>query len=710
MTTAPEPDAFRLPLPTPTTPVVPPHRVSAQHAHLNARYAEPTWPMAPLIENPSQPRKSIFWDRCPQALREELRLMAWTLINGELRRIFLKNRGVTMRSRPSANETPATVIRWTQLAKWLDERGLPALADCTRPVLHEYGLFVRDTAASRQMAVKALTAVTRLWAYDSLSARPTGIARPPWDEHGVDNYLPAAADGGGENAREPLSEETMSPLLTWAMRMIDELADDILAAWAETCRLRGIAARAPSTPEGRTALDAYLDAMFAAGSPLPASRNNGTGCLASTYLAGVTGASLNQVTVRTAQRGLTRIAAERPGPCPLTLPVTGQIAGAPWRTALDFNEAPLLMRHLGTAAFIVCAYLTGMRPQETLGMRAGCCPDPEPGADGHAGHHLIRSHHYKTVTDEDGNHLSGGAERDVPWVAITPVVRAIRVLERIVPDGHLLFDLDSHQFRSTRPYTGSLKASAMRVRIEDFVAWANAEAAAQGLPEETIPPDPHGAIGTTRFRRSLAWHIARRPGGLVALAIQYGHMRTALATEVSEGYASRSRSGIHRLIDVETALSVAETAAELRDHFDVGGGVSGPAARHALLRAARTPRFEGREIKANFARKFLARDGAVLYDNPHALLLCLYKRDRALCANSTLREAPALDRCVPGCGNSVRTDDHAAQLRERADLLDKKAVHTPQPVGDRIRANATRLRSYADEHDRTRITRQESPA
>ncbi|KUO20888.1 hypothetical protein AQJ91_13015 [Streptomyces dysideae] len=187
-------------------------------------------------------------------------------------------------------------------------------------------------------------------------------------------------------------------------------------------------------------------------------------------------------------------------------------------------------------------------------------------------------------------------------------------------------------------------------------------------------------------------------------------MRTALATEVSEGYASRSRGGIHRIIDIETALAVAETAADLREHFEAGGGLSGPAARRALTQAASTPRFEGREVKADFARKFLARDGAVLYDNPHALLLCLYKRDRALCAKGEAREAPTLDQCVAGCGNIVRTDHHAAQLREHADILDKKAAHTPQPVGDRLRANATRLRSYADNHDRTRITRQETSA
>jgi hypothetical protein len=48
----------------------------------------------------------------------------------------------------------------------------------------------------------------------------------------------------------------------------------------------------------------------------------------------------------------------------MNVPVTGQIAGKPWRAALDYGEAPALMRHLGTAAFIVCAYLTGMRPGE----------------------------------------------------------------------------------------------------------------------------------------------------------------------------------------------------------------------------------------------------------------------------------------------------------------------------------------------------------
>jgi hypothetical protein len=92
-----------------------------------------------------------------------------------------------------------------------------------------------------------------------------------------------------------------------------------------------------------------------------------------------------------------------------------------------------------------------------------------------------------------------------------------------------------------------------------------------------------------------------------------------------------------------------------------------------------------------------------LFDNPHALLICRYKRDRALCERD-VTTAPSLDRCVRGCGNIVRTDEHADQLRVRADVLDLRAAHLPQPIGDRLRAKAAQARADADAHDRTRIT------
>ncbi|MFE6869589.1 integrase [Kitasatospora sp. NPDC057692] len=735
-TTAPAIDRFRLPVPSPTTPVVPAHLAAPDHAHFTSNFRDPVWSLAPLVANPGEGLRSVTWRQFPAALRDEIRLVAWTLINGELRPSFVKQRGVKMRTRLSPALVHETIDHWKHFALWLADRDVRSLGACDQQVLHDYGLHLRDTSPSRSAAVRQFTALVRLWAFDGLSGRPAGFARPPWDEFGVDDYLPAASALGGENAREPLAEETMGPLLVWAVRMVEDLSGDILAARRESGRLRAIARSHRSTPQGKAALHAFFEPLLADTLPLPSNSENGAVRLARDYVLALTGASAKQLDAMNKTHALTATVALRPGPCPLQAPVTGLIAARPWREHLDYTETITLMRHLGTAAFIVCAYLTGMRPQEVLALRSGCCPDPgerpdgaparhlirvadpegndaseEPGSDEAAGTdtHLITGTHFKSAVDEDGNHVAAGLERTVPWVAIPPVVRAIRVLEQIAPAGALLFDRNVHDFACQRSGTGALKPHSMRVRVEDFIAWCNAEAARHGLPHQTIPPDPAGKVGLARFRRTLAWHIARRPGGLVALAIQYGHLRTALDTETSGRYGTRARGGIHSVIDIETALGVAETAADLREHFAAGGGVSGPAARRALLQAARTPRFEGRRITARFARTFLGRDGTVLYDNPHALLLCLYRSDTALCAREGARETPSLDRCVPGCGNTVRTDRHADQLRARADRLHQQAHHTPEPVAERLRTNAARLRSWADEHDRTRLTEPEAP-
>jgi hypothetical protein len=504
VTTTPDLDPYLLPLPAPGTPVVLPRLAVPLHAHLNARYAAPIWPLAPLTENPSASKLAIHWRRCPAVFQDEVRLAAWTMINGELRPAFLAERGTSLRARISIENLKDTVQQWMLLATWLGARGIRSLAGCDSGVLHDYGQHLLVGRTSRSRVHDFLVALTRLWAFDQLSACPAGIGQPPWDEVGADDYLPAATSAGGENETEPLAEQTMGPLLIWAMRMVDDFADDILAAWAERQRLIETARTSSATPAGKAALHAFVDPLIAARAPLPATTNHGRTSLARYYIGGITGASRRQVETLVQRGELMAAAALRPGSCPLDVPVTGRIAGIPWREALDYNEAADLMRHLGTAAFVVCAYLTGMRPGEVLGLRAGCCPDPEPDADGSAGRHLIRGCEYKTATDEHGNHHSAGVERDVPWVAITPVVNAIRVLERMVPAGRLLFDHDAHDIHRTRPGTGSLKPGALRDRIEDFAAWANAETATRGLRGEVIPPDPHGKVGTMRFRRSLA--------------------------------------------------------------------------------------------------------------------------------------------------------------------------------------------------------------
>lgn len=120
--------------------------------------------------------------------------------------------------------------------------------------------------------------------------------------------------------------------------------------------------------------------------------------------------------------------------------------------------------------------------------------------------------------------------------------------------------------------------------------------------------------------------------------------------------------------------------------------------------AATTPRFEGRVVPRTFMKKaaaFLARDGVVLFDNPDGFLICAFKRDNALCDPAPGATARGRYDCRPGCGNAVRTDTHARLLRERAWEIDHLAAHAPGPLGRRLRANADKLRTMADDHDTT---------
>ena len=703
---AAEADPYLLPAPAPGSPVVLPERISSANPHPVSRYQDLNWSLAPLIDNPGVHLWKIHWKDCPAQLRGPLRQAAWAMINGELRPTYLQTRGAGARGRSSATTISDTCREWMRFARWLHERGITDIAACAGVEWRDYAAG-RVNGVSRDHAVKILGQLTDLWAFDQLTACPSGITRPPWESEGADGYLPAAGGtAGGENTTEPIDPQVIGPLLVWAIRVVEDFSDDILAAWAENRRLTALAGNTVGSAAGKATLEAYLLPLVRSGASLPAVRHKGTFMLARTFIAATTGASPAQLDRFQVRHGsLTALAARRPGPCPLEVPVTGQVNGRPWRQHLDFGEAPELMRHLGTAAAVICLYLTGMRAQEVQGLRSGCCPDPGPGPGGIPGRHLIRSRHYKNVTDADGNHVSAGEDREVPWVAIAPVVRAIRVLERIVPPGELLLSVTHHTFGiQHRRRVGALKAGSLNGRIEDFIAWANREAASCGAPDQVIPEDPCGAIGTARFRRTLAWHVARRSGGLIALAIQYGHMRTILDARTSSGYASRSRDGIHSVLDVETALAAADTAARLEDRLAAGERISGTAARRALAAVAEVPRFEGRLVTKNFTRQataYLARDGLVLFDNPDGCLICVFKRDTALCEPGPGATAPAQHDCRPGCGNAVRTDQHARDLRERAARTDQLADCAPGPVARRLHAAADRERAAADAHDAT---------
>ena len=97
------------------------------------------------------------------------------------------------RGRSSATTIYDTCREWLRLARWLHERGITDIAACTGDEWRDYAAG-RVNKVSRDHAVKILGQLTDLWAFDQLTACPSGITRPPWESEGADGYLLAAPD------------------------------------------------------------------------------------------------------------------------------------------------------------------------------------------------------------------------------------------------------------------------------------------------------------------------------------------------------------------------------------------------------------------------------------------------------------------------------------------------------------------------------------
>ncbi|MFG3227606.1 integrase [Kitasatospora sp. NPDC048194] len=690
--------------------IVDPDTVPEQRRALLSRYGDEKWSLLALTQNPSATDDLIQWAWFPEVFREPFRFAAWTMINYPLPDIDMIRHGAAMRSKLSAGRVLSTVNQWSIFARWLTEHGITTLARVTAEDLIDFAAHLdKVRGLARNTVTSHLIALSRLHYYGRLYLPPQDrLVEPPWLSEGLDDYLPAASPLG-ENVTEPIAPATMGPLLVWALRFVEDFSDDIMTANDEYRRLfaAGDALRGPGQTAPADGLLAFLENLKAEGLPIPTATVKGRPlAVPGTFLAGKTGVPVNKVDRIMREPVWRDYRLANPGPCLLETPVTATLGGEPWHEPFEFYTFPALVMHLVTACYIVLGYLTGMRTGEILGLQNGCCPDPggEPGA---AKRHLIYGRQFKVARDEDGNHDSAGVVREAPWVAVPQVVRAVRVLERLGGDHDgLLFAAEVYDPRNLERRSGrSLAIATMSNRVERFTAWVNTHTRSRGRQAEVIPPDPHGRVGTGRFRRTLAWHIARRPGGLVALAVQYGHMRTL----ISQGYGSRTRGGIHDLLDFETARTVAEHLSEVHEAIQEGEGVSGPAARRLIHAAAQEhERFGGMIATVKQARRLLADPTLNVFENKEAFLFCNYDRSKALChpGRGGKSEAPSLDRCRSNCANIARTDQQAIHLREAAGSLRQQADSrlVPEPLADRLRERAETLSELADKHDADRVT------
>jgi hypothetical protein len=363
--------------------------------------------------------------------------------------------------------------------------------------------------------------------------------------------------------------------------------------------------------------------------------------------------------------------------------------GLPWRPRFDVKTVVLEERMLQAAAYVVCAYLTGMRDCEVQAMRSGCLSLTRS-EDG-----LIMRYRVRSVAYKGKQSMGEPAE----WVTIAPVVQAIQVLERLSIRVTAARNADTLWPVLVVKASSKDHVSAEIVRqLNDYRGHLNALFGANDAP--VIPPGPDGLpwrITTRQFRRTIAWHIANRPFGTIAGMIQYKHASVA----AFEGYAGSSRSGFRAEVEAQRALGQIDDILAYFDERRAGMSFHGPAGPR-IAKTMDVAADESGPLPAMIADRARLRTLlASLARTLHVGILadCFFDPATALClkrATEPDRAAPLVALCEPTrCPNACITARHRPIWARAADdarlLLREKRLSEPQRTAlrrdlDRIEA------------------------
>ncbi|HAO41474.1 MAG: integrase [Afipia sp.] len=554
-----------------------------------------------------------------------------------------------------------------------------------------------------------------------------GLSFQPWS-----GQAPARVAGCRhvrENRTPRMPEEVIAPLLAWSIRYVTEFAPDIFAAREELDRLEAHCAKLVRSDQvldrkqrrgrQRRRLSDYFERRRREerGVPIWGTAHNGTvlrhpetgdvsppvnSHLLHLHI-GIDARAESRMHIQLASgapdlidAAIRQLGVETGGmdTCISLLPETG----LPWRPRFDAKTLAQEERMLQSAAYILCAYLTGMRDCEVQAMQRGCLAISRS-EDGLIMRHRVRSVAYKGKS-------SHGEAAD--WVTIEPVAKAIGVLERL-----------SFQAASARGLTTLWPVLAAKSVCKDHLS---AEIVRQlnlyrdhlnelfgTINEPVIPNSSEGKpwrITTRQFRRTIAWHIANRPFGTIAGMIQYKHASVA----AFEGYAGSSKSGFRAEVENQRALGQLDDLLVYFDERQVGSTLSGPAAPRIskALDAAAVELSPLPVIIADRAR--LRTMLASLARTLHVGVLadCFFDPGTALClkqaTNADNNKMPLTVLCQPTrCPNACITARHRPAWARSADearaVLKEKRLSSLQRSA--LQQDLARIEAVLDDIDRS---------
>ncbi|MEU9662848.1 hypothetical protein [Streptomyces chartreusis] len=696
--------------PGPEVPVVPAQRRRpGVREDEVSRFGDLRWELAHLQHTDTAGTKAFLWSNFPETLRGSFMRIAWALINIPTPDVLHARLGARSRAVVSASTVMTTLTGFRKFARWLDARGITQLTDVDQETLSQYAAYLSQKGSTGVHEERQLFALTRVWAYAPHLLPEDRLVMPPWEDPGaaiIDFLGDDFSRDRGENNEVVIHPATMSPLLVWALRLVLDLAPDIIDAHWAWRRLKLNIRPSDATPaDGLRLVRAHLQHLKASGGTLPAYIGSTGQRLGNHWRDGAAGERpLTNISFLAGQLGVTRHQVETGllelGPdlgglpvadgAALPVDVIGRIDGEVWAKAIDFTEAQSLAGHLMAAALLTIGYLSGMRPEEVLHLERGCSSQEER-EDGTV-RYRVTGRHFKGVIDEDGNTLPQGEIRPEPWTVIELVDRAVKVLEQL-HDDRLLFPR-SMTVRTLEPAAAEIRAEGLNPnrfigRIKSFINWANATATRLGRPHELVPADPHGPITLRRLRRTVAWFIYRRPGGRIALGLQYGHVGSSLA----ESYGGRTKADMLEILDFEKTLALADALAEASDRLSAGEAVSGPAAgRYVAAADEFTARYAGGFATKGQMKALRNNPRLQIFEDPQALLTCNLDPYKALCdpdlsasAKPSMR-TPNWNRCNPACANISRTDTHIDRAREQLAQIDADCAnpYLPYPLRRRL--------------------------
>lgn len=661
-----------------------------------SRYADEVWHIQPAHRDAHAAITAVRWPTFPDALRQHFRAFFLAALDHPVP--VEPNGRQSPNQQASIGTFPYWIIDMRVIARWLSDQGVENLSDVGNHDLDAFRTYVLRLDRTDSRKADLIGAVRTLWLFrDHLPADARLGCDFPWPGQTANEVVGATVRKRRENKTPRISDATMEALLAWVLVMIEQIGPDIRDAWREYQQLQAREHPSQTKYMGTTQQRflAYIEHCTENDIALPGQVGEHGLELAGSHVLRLVGVRKDLRSGLTpGHKRLFALSGLPISPVAGVGEITGRVNGKPWRpTPIDVGELPTMVRLLSAALFTAICYLSGMRPGEVLNLRRGCrSHDDETGelqVTGHRGKGFDRAPDSPDLT-----------EPLRPWVVVDAVHAAITLAESL-HDLPLLFPSSLVSAHHERPSSvNARKGMAMNDDIQDLISWINSEfRRADGA--DAIPADSAGRINATRFRRTLARFIVRRPRGLIAAALQYGHVDT----KVTLSYAGNEDPSWLQDVAVEKLELIIDQIEEDTRLLEDGEHVSGPSAQEYRDRVTQSAPFAGRVVMGvrNAERLLEQADPAVHHGQG---MTCVWRAATAACRKAKLAlglpgaDAPDETDCRSTCANLAYTDRDITDLQQalvqlQADAADPLA---PEPRRDRAAAQAEQHLTIIERH------------